>query len=329
MPVMGFVLAALVLWGVPAAATPRWDAPPACPEQGVVEQWIDRLMLKGTEDVPSWQGRVEGSDEAGFVLTLTVSGHLRTLADPDCGKLAVAAALVVAVAADPVAVVDVIDAELHQPEPAPRLLEPPQLPIPPKPAPIPVVEGPGPQPPRRNPAWRDPAPELSGVVSGAIGAELAVLPRPGFAASLGGGVRWSWLRMELVGVVSVPRDIPAREPDFGARAAVAGGQLRGCWVLHAQRVEVPLCLAGEVGAVWARGFGPTIEPQARAQPWAAAVPSLGVTRWLSARFGLEARISAPVGLYKPAVHLAGVDTHVFRAGSVGARLWVGPVVRFP
>lgn len=325
---MGFVLAALVFLGVPAAATPRWDAPAVCPEQAVVEQWIDRLMLEGAEDVPNWQGRVEPSGDGGFVLSLTVSGHSRTVADPDCGKLAVAAALVVAVAADPVAVADVIDAQLREPEPAPRLVESPETPDPVEVAPSPVVDAARPEPPPTAP--RDPATGLSAVVvSGAVGAELAVLPRPGFAASVGGGILWSWLRLELVGVVSVPRNIEAREADFGARAAVAGGQVRGCWVVRAKPVAVPLCLAGEVGAVWARGFGPGIEAQAKAQPWAAAVPSLGVTGWLSEHVGLEARVSVPVGLYKPAVHLAGVETHVFRAGSAGARLWVGPVLRFP
>lgn len=294
----------------------------------MVEQWIDRLMLEGAEDVPNWQGRVEPSDDGGFVLTLTVSGHARSVADSDCGKLAVAAALIVAVAADPVAVADVIDAHLRAPEPAPRLVEPPQPPNPVEAAPSPVVETQRPELPPVAP--RDPATGLSGVVSGAVGAELAVLPRPGFAASVGGGILWSRLRLELVGVVSVPRDIEAREdPSFGARAAVAGGQVRGCWVVDAKPVEVPLCLAGEVGAVWARGFGPSIEPQAKVQTWAAAVPSLGVTGWLSQHVGLEARIAVPVGLYKPAVHLAGVDAHVFRAGAAGARLWVGPVVRFP
>lgn len=324
-----------MLWGVPDAVTPRWDVPPVCPAQSVVERWIDRLTLEGVEDVPSWQGRIEAAEDAGFVLTLTVAGRTRTVADRDCEKLAVAAALVVAVAADPVAVVDVIDAELHPPEPAPPLLEPTPEPVfepvPPEPTPSPVTEPP-PEPAAR--ASREPAPGLRGVVSGAIGAELAVLPRPGFAASAGAGVLWSWLRLEFVGLVSTPRDVEASDPDFGARAAVAGGQVRGCGIVRAAPVEVPLCLAGEVGGIWARGFGPTIEPEARVQPWAAVVPSLGVTRWLSKRVGLEARISVPLGLYKPAVHLGGLDLggrdlNVFRAGSVGARLWVGPVVRFP
>jgi len=323
---MGLVLAALVLWGNPDAVTPRWDAPPECPEQTVVEQWIDRLMLAGVEDVPNWQGRVEASDDAGFVLTLTVSGRPRTLVDSECEKLAVAAALVIAVAADPVAVADAIEDESPPPEPASAVLEQTQGPRPPEPAPAPASIDP---PPRRTAPPRDPVPGLCGVVSGAIGAELAVLPKPGFAASVGAGVLWSWLRLEFVGLVSTPRDVAASDPNFGARAAVAGGQVRGCGIVRADPVEVPLCLAGEVGGVWARGFGPTIEPQARVQPWAAVVPSLGVTRWLSKRVGMEARISVPVGLYKPAVHLEGLDLDVFRASSVGARLWVGPVVRFP
>lgn len=325
---MAFVLAALVLWGVPAAATPRWEVPSVCPEQGEVEAWIDRLALGVVEQSPDWQGRVEGTPESGFVLTLTVSGRTRTVSDSDCGKLAIAAALVVAVAADPVAVADTIEPVLREPEPDPRLVESPQTPEPVEVGPSPVVKTPGPE--SQQTAPRDTATGLSALVSAAVGAELAVLPRPGFGASVAGGIVWAWLRLELVGVVSVPRDIEARESNLGARAAVAGGQVRGCWVVRAKPVEVPVCLAGEVGAVWARGFGPGIEPQAKVQPWAAAVPSLGVTGWLSQHVGLEARISVPVGLYKPAVHLVGgTDTHVFRAGAAGARLWVGPVVRFP
>lgn len=322
---MGLVLTALVFWGPPVAETPRWDVPETCPVQAEVEVWIDRLMLDGADDVPDWQGRVEISEDGGFELTLTVPGQTRIVTDPDCERLAVAAALVVAVAADPVAVAGTIDALPTRP--------PTELP----PVPAPVHRPPRSTESDKEPAQvrkRPPAPHappagLSGVVSAAIGAELAVLPRPGFAVSVAGGLRRASLRFDLVGLVSVPRDVEAPAADFGARAAVAAGQLRGCWVVKAEPVEFPLCLAGEVGGVWARGFGPTIEPQARTQPWAAAVPSLGVTGWISRRLGLEARISVPVGLYQPAVHLEGVEVDVFRAGSVGARLWVGPVLRFP
>ncbi|MBV1860389.1 MAG: hypothetical protein KUG77_18395, partial [Nannocystaceae bacterium] len=244
---MGFVLAALVLLGVPSAETPRWDAPPACPEQAAVEQWIDRLMLAGPEDVPNWQGHVEASGDRGFVLTLSISGKIRTLAAPDCERLAVAAALVVAVAADPVAVADVIEPLLPEPEPARLVLENTPLVGPPEPT---RTEAPlSPSPPRRSTAAvpLDDDPGVSGVVSAAIGAELAVLPRPGFAASLGAGALWSRFRLELLGVVSTPRDIETGDPHFGARAAVVGGQVRGCGLVLVPPVEVPLCLAGEVG----------------------------------------------------------------------------------
>lgn len=321
---MGFVLTALVLWGPPAAETPRWDVPATCPAQAEVDAWVDRLMLDGAGDVPDWQGRVDALEDGGFELTLTVPGQTRVVADEDCGRLAVAAALVIAVAADPVAVAGTIDAlptrAPIEPAPAPAVVLGPPRSMESK-EPAPVVG--------RFPAPRDPPVRLFGMVSGAIGAELAVLPRPGFAVSLAGGLRRSSLRFDLVGLVSVPRDVEAPAAGFGARAAVAAGQLRACRIVDAKPVEFPLCLAGEVGGVWARGFGPTIEPRPRTQPWAAAVPSLGVTGWISKRLGLEARISVPVALYQPAVHLEGVEVDVFRAGSVGARAWVGPVLRFP
>ncbi len=325
---MGFVLAALALWGVPDAEIPQWDVPEVCPEQGAVEAWIDRLMLDAAGDVPKWQGHIEGAEEAGFVLTLTVSGQTRTVEAPDCGKLVVAAALVVAVAADPVAVADVIEPQLQRPLLAPLPLERTSVVEPPAPS-LGPAEPQERVPTTRDPPERGPASGVSVVVSGVVGAELAVLPRAGFAASVGGGVLWSWLRLELVSVVSTPRDVRSSEPSFGATAAVVGAQVRACGVVDTERVEVPLCLAGEGGGVWARGFGPSIEPESRMQPWAALVPSLAITRWVSKRVGVEARIAVPVGLYKPAVHLSGVELDVFRAGPVGARVWVGPVLRFP
>ncbi len=186
-----------------------------CPAQAVVEQWIDRLMLQGAQDVPRWQGYVERSEDGEFVLTVTVSEQSRTIVDADCETLAVAAALVVAVAADPVAVVDALEDHRLRPDLAPPVVPTPEIPPPVQPAPTPVAGTPSSS--AIGTAARRRADELQGVVSGAVGAELAVLPQPGFAASVGGGILWSWLRVEALGLVSVPRNVEARTPALGAR----------------------------------------------------------------------------------------------------------------
>ncbi len=335
---MTLAAAALVLIGLGAAPAPggpsQWRAPPQCPSQAQVDTWVAAFMLDGDAVVPAWQGEIEAQAGGGFTLQLTVRDQSRVLADANCEQLSMAAALVVAVATDPVAVAGAWSGPTSAPDP--QASPGPE----PEPGPEPQMET-SPDPDARPQRIREPeparAPERAGrrrpwgLVGAAVGAELAVLPRPGVAGAAGGGLGWTHARMELLGLFSNPRAIEGEQPGLGARAMVFSGQVRGCGVLvsFTRRFEVPLCAAMEVGGMWARGYGPGIEPLPKTQAWAALVPSVGITGWLSRRVGIEARVSAPIGLYQPGVHIAeGGNVSVFRVGAVGARAWLGPVLRF-
>lgn len=328
-----FVLLALAL----VAPVERWRAPAQCPGQTWVDDAIAELLLEPTAQPVDWDGVVEATTD-GFALTLSVPQGVRVVVEQDCDALARAAALIVAVASDPVAVAIAV-------EPSPPPLAPTVQPTAavekrPRPATLPTrptsMRPLEPDQLRPIPQQVRPPARLRGVLSVASGTQLGVLPRPGVAFAVAAGVLGERWKAEVVALTSLPRRqfLDEREDredarTRGARAMTFGGQLRGCGVLgEGVVVRVPLCGALEVGGVWARGFGPGITPRSRVQPWVAAVPSAALDVQLSPRWSFMAVASAPVALLRPGTHIDGVG-EVFRVGRVGARVWLGPTLRFP
>lgn len=313
----------LVVW---LSVAPQWTAPDGCPTREEVEAQAEALLLEPVVEPLEYRGQIDVTP-TGFRLELDVGATSRTIEAEGCSRLGTAAALIIAVEHDPVAVAVAV-------EPVVQSVAPPaELDIPETVEEVPVTEpedvSPEPQPepalPRRTPARRT----WLGTVRAGVGVELGLLPRPGAAFLLAGGLGGPQWRVEVGGTASLPRDLPVEgRTDFGARAMLFAGHARGCWLAGGERVRVPLCGGIEAGGLWARGFGPGISPSARTQLWSAVLASAGVNYWVSQRFGVMADAELDVALRKPAVTLIGVSD-VFRAGAVGARFVIGPILRFP
>lgn len=312
----------LVVW---LSVAPQWTAPDGCPTRDEVEAQAEALLLEPAAEPLEYRGQIYVTP-TGFRLELDVGTTSRTIEAEECSRLGTAAALIIAVEHDPVAVAVAV-------EPVVQPVAPPELEVPEEREALPVAEPeaaslePQPEPaqPRRPPAQRT----WLGTVRAGVGVELGVLPRPGASFLLAGGVGGPQWRVELGGTASLPRDVPVEgRTDFGARATLFAGHARGCWLPGGERIRFPLCGGIEAGGLWARGFGPGISPSARTQLWGAALASAGLNYWVSKRFGVMADAELDVALRKPAVTLIGVSD-VFRAGAVGARFVIGPILRFP
>lgn len=311
----------LLVWLSVAPAETHWDAPDGCPGREAVEAQARRLMLGPPGDV-RYRGRIETTAD-GYRLDLEVRGHDRVVEAADCGKLGTAAALIIAVEHDPIAVAMAVE-PVVEPEPEPELVADGE------PEPEAVAEPLPRFPPTRTPERLEPpsTSRLLGTLRAGVGAEVGLLPRVGAAFDLGGGLGQEHWRVELAATTSLPRDIEVRERSgYGARAMLFGGQVRGCWV-PGDRLQVPVCVGVEAGGMWARGFGLGVTPQSRVQYWMGAVASAGVDYWLTDRFGLMGRAELDVAIRQPAVRLTGVEG-LIRVGAAGARLVLGPVLRFP
>ncbi|MCR9160791.1 MAG: hypothetical protein ACE37F_03850 [Nannocystaceae bacterium] len=303
-----------------APAQPTWSAPAGCPSQREVEQEVEALLLEPSKRPLEYAGKIDVVP-AGYRLQLDVGATSRVIEAVDCRRLGTAAALIIAVEHDPIAVAVAVEPVVQEPEPERPWPEPP-----PEPKPPPAAVAPRPDPAPEPPPTRRP---FHGTVRAGVGVELGNVPRPGALFLLAGGVGGPRWRVELGGTASLPRDVPVEDRrSFGARATLLAGHARGCWLPGGERVQVPLCGGLEAGGLWARGYGPGVSPSARTQLWMAALASAGLNYWVSSRFGIMADAELDVALRQPAVTLIGVSD-VFRAGAVGARLVVGPVLRFP
>ena len=317
----------LVVWLSVAPALPQWSAPEGCPTQGEVEAQAEALLLEPTEEPLTYEGQIEVTP-TGYRLDLNVGATSRVIEAHDCGRLGTAAALIIAVEHDPVAVAAAVEPVVQTPresETAPTQPEEPQGEPEPEPVERAVIWSPEPEPVPPSAVRR----AWVGTLRAGVGVEIGSVPRPGASFLLAGGIGGSRWRVEAGSTVSLPRDVPIEgRTDVGARAMLFAGHARGCWLPGGERVRVPLCGGVEAGGLWARGYGPGINPSARTQLLVAALASAGLNYWVSKRFGVMADAELDVALRQPAVTITGVDD-VFRAGAVGARFVIGPILRFP
>lgn len=333
MAVYPLSLLALIALGSPQAPGVGWVAPQECPTQGEVEASISALLLEPPDELEPWQGEVARVAE-GYELTLEVGVRRRVVSAADCESLGVAAALIVAVAHDPVSVAAALDAPLQHPI-APAVESEPEDPAPFVPTDTEDVveeeaeDEPLPSAARPTNPWPRQRSGLQGLARLSFGVEIGVLPDPGLGFELATGIRGEQWRVEVGAIGTVPRQVTAGDNDeFGATSTLIGAQARGCYDFTRPKLDVPLCGGLEAAGVIARGFGPDLTGRSQTQLWLAGLASGGVAWWARPRFGLAARAELVVGLRQPAVHIDGVGL-VFRAGSVGARVWLGPVLRFP
>ena len=266
-------------------------------------------------------------------LRLTVDGVQRQhrLEAPTCAALAKAAALIVAVSVDPVAVASTIENRSQQtaevpppPATAPRVAPPPALePIPSAVAPVPESAATEPAPRVRR---RRPVTGFVGVQAGLVGLTVpGVSGGPGISAGLTVG----GFRTELRGRYVAPKR--AQRDDVGAVIDLGTVSWLGCWSPQVETVAFVTCGGFEVGALRATGRG-VDNRQTQRWPWAAAVLSGGLRWWVRERVSLSADlevalpvVDAVVLAQRPGV---GNALRVFETGRASVRPFVGVEVRF-
>ncbi len=289
----------------------RWDVPPACPSQASLQGEVRRLLGGAAPDwsVVRVDGRIQQSAD-GFGLTLVVEtadgSTQRRLSAPSCEPLVDSAALYVAMAVDPAAMVG------GAPEPEP---EPEPEPAPePEPEPGPTAQETGSDRPRRAFDLR----ASGGVV-------VAAYPQPGGAAGLAGSLSLGNLRLELGGTFSGWSPISVGDGDVAASLRSVGAEARACPSFRRASVEFFGC--GGVGVEVVRARGVSVDrTQAAVRLGVNAQAAVGLAWWPTERFGLWLEPAMLVGLYRPRFVVQGVQGAVTQ-GPVAARVTLGLQVR--
>lgn len=286
----------------------RWDVPTACPSQASLQGEVRRLL--GGAD-PDWSvvrvdGRIQETAD-GFGLTLVVEtadgSTQRRLSAPRCEPLVDSAALYVAMAVDPAAMVG------GPPEPEPE----------PEPQPQPQ---PDPQPESAAPR---PAPKRAFDLRATGGVVVAAYAQPGGAAGLAGSLSLRSVRLELGGTFSGWSPISLGEGDAAASVMSVGVEARACPSFRRGSVELFGCGGVGLGVVRARGVS-VDRVQAASRLGVDAVVATGLGWWATDRFGLWLEPAMLVGLYRPRFVVEGVQGAVTQ-GPLAARVTVGIQVR--
>lgn len=304
----------------PASAPPgielRWSAPEGCPGREIVEARLAELLGPRVDEVAHVlvDARVEPAAQ-GYALQLQIStaagSDTHMLASADCRVLADGAALVAAVAADPLAV----DRTLQ--EPAAIDVPPPEEPVvapPPKP-----VTPPRPRAPLRLLRF---ALRAEGMLT------FGVLPKLAFGpvVSLGLiGPRW---RGELAAIYLAPQKAYT-DATKAAGVAISSWalRLRGCGVPVWKQLEFPLCAGFEGGQLNPEPLGATMPTAVRDRGF--GLFSAGGAIGYSPRpfIAVFAGADAIVPLVRPRFVIGGVEVH--KPGPAGVRAVLGLELRVP
>jgi hypothetical protein len=279
--------------------------PFAEPAQRTIE-----TVLSRRED--GWHAEITLRDAAGVEL----GRRGIDAAGLDCGPLAEATTLALALTIDP-------DAALGPPTgplPEPSSTTPAPIPTPPCPDRACPAAAPCPQavcpPPREGPY-------LGASARAALALGLIPGPAPGLAVVAEGGSRT--LRGQ-VGLLFLPETVAADARfAFGLTAAAAGA----CAVLPALgRVEVGLCGEIQLGAIHAvvREVAP-VDPGDQLWLAAALGPRLAVN--VSSPLAIEVGISAVAPLLDRTFDVAGIEGPIHRPATVGAVSFIGVGIRAP
>ncbi len=258
---------------------------------------------------------------------------MRTIVASRCDALVDAAALIVALTVDPLAVTRSIP-PIVQPRKSDTSAEAPDL-APPLPDPIPpaaippatIQPEPNPSPAASSSPGTSAGPsrlhldaELTAGVLGGI--ELGAGPGISASPHVAFGVLFPRLRVELGGWYASPRT--ATNGDASVRVQMGAAVVRACARLRAGRVEFPLCGGVDIGASHGEGVG---VPDARGVNglWIAPSLSPGVHGWIWPRLAIVGRLEAAFPVTKTAFEARdpGDPLDLFEPSAISGRFWIG------
>ncbi|WP_434427825.1 hypothetical protein [Nannocystis pusilla] len=344
----------------------RWTAPAGCPDRAALLAGIARRRGRPLEPGQARvlaRTRAEGPHRYRLQLELEVAGRRerRVLRASTCEALVDGVALVVALAVDgdpgaPPAGAnpDGPGEPAEPPDPVPPddpgtvPTPPPAVPLPPQPAPSAPVS-PQPTSPVPAPAQPPPAPRQAALQTPAPVdlsppaarsrwrpggflrlhglAEVGALPGPTGGVGLAGGLLWRWFRLELHAAYLAPRRLD--RPELRARVSLFGFAVHGCARLGRGRLEVPVCLGLEAGAL------PAVADSGRTAlgRWLAPTGGVGAAVRLHPRVALWAFLQGLAAVQRGTLAVrepgpAGELRVVHDPGIASARLALGVEVKF-
>ncbi len=296
----------------------RWEAPPSCPTEAEVRDrigaYLGRDEFDDALDDVRVAGHVESQRGGAWLLTVDVwigeESVRRRIEAPRCADTRDAAALIIAVALDPLRV--------SREAPPPARERAPTTPTP------------------SSGAARPPRPTTSVPRSRSLRADVRTggVMEVGAAPRITGGVA---LEVAMVGprfrVGLVSRYLPPRmarpfdsPSTAGARVQTGVVGMRGCFVPSIRRLELPSCLQLDVGVT--RGAGVDLEVlRVTHRPWVTAAVGQEVVWHSRRRVGAWIAADATVTLLAPRFVVDDLGT-VYTPGWAALRLLAGPSVRF-
>lgn len=302
-----------------------------CPSAETVERDISTLI--GVSPLPEIDVRIEVADAAGGVvaeLSFNSAGRsqARTIPGATCSDVVNAAAVVVAVGVDPVAVGQSLAPVLQRPSPAAvpvAPLAPPPLPTTSEPLVEPSV---------------DPAPEFAGSEDRSDAPQSRTPRSPlhlhAFAFGgptlgafqrvsgwLGGGLALhrGALRAEVTGQHQFGQRVDhPQASDSGAIVSLTSGRGSGCWSPSVGSFSLSACGGIDLGAAVGRGRGLESRVDARAL-WAALTPGARVHWRPKGPLAVGLFVDVPISVLRPAFAIDDFEEPLTEVGL--ASLWVG------
>lgn len=320
------MLAALGLWAALAPVRVVLPVRPDCPPAADVAKDVEVLM--GLESPPAVDVRIDVRDvPEGVVADVEYAsgGTVRTREIPgaSCREVVDAAAVVVAVGVDPIAVQAVLEPVILRPQSA----APPPAPELPAPLPVAVAE---PEPPSpSSPPSDKPRPRGHRVSLGAFvrgGLEAGAVSNP--SGWLGGGLQLG--KRPAKGEVAVrhrfARDVAHPEnASTGASVSLTVGRLAGCWTPRAGAVVFGACLGADVGMLRGEGYGLETPGTARGL-WVAATPGVQAHWQANRTLRIGAVIDVPLSLVRPTLTIDDFQRPLAQMGFAG--VWAGLSLEF-
>lgn len=307
----------------PAAepATPHgveWNAPQTCGDAASIRADVARLLGGEEADLTevSANGTVTRETDERWQLELrvaTADGETtRSLVGESCETLAEAAALYIALAVDPMAVLeaDVAATSVEAAEPEPEPEPEPQPESEPEPTPEPT--------PEPKPAPKQLQLGLRLLGAGGIGLRTSVYGGGG----LGIGIVARRVRVDATGFYQFATVSNVGLPeDASARVQHGYAEVRGCPIFGGPRVTFIGCGGVLLGGFEARGLGLPDTTTARSL-WLGLGVTAGIQLWVIPRLAISLEPSALFSLIRPRFAIDGAG-EVFRVGVVGGRLALG------
>lgn len=324
---LGLLVNAIAVAVPPDAASERarvvWSGCPGADEAiEMVEQFLGHALEGVETEVRATVGIEPRGDRWTLTLTIEADGTAgRTeLSAETCEVAAGVAALKIAMAIDPMAVLEHVGADPVTDDAADRDVAVDEGAVDRQPEARDVAPSSITDPPRKASAqW---------FLRNAVILGSAELPGPAFGISGATGVVWTRARVELTGSHHFTRLAELSDrPGSGAAIRLWTLGARGCGVPSVRTFEFPLCVGMEAGVQHAQGVGlPTVRTQR--QPWIAAVGGAGVAWRFADRVAMWAEAGLSVPLVRTAFSIEEGRT-LYRAPPAGARATLGLELRLP